>query len=924
MTLLLVIIQLFSHGPANPVSDPDSVISCHYKDVPFEVFCEAIRNETGIAVYYREDWIKGITVNIDADSIKVISAVEKAIEGKPLQVSAWHGSLVIMPGDKLPRDLPVFTEEQTMAGSSAGEITALTQSEERYLIGRQADVTQTVVVGAKNPAGNGSKVTILGRITDQHTGEPVIGATMYLEELKSGTATDQNGYLSMVLKPGNYTAVFEFMGMEKKKYLLNVLSEGEFDIEMKKSVIQMKEVVIYGDRQMNIQLKEPGLEKITTKTIKEIPMLMGERDILRVSEMLPGIVTVGEGSAGLNVRGGNFDQNAFYINRIPVYSTSHLFGFFPAFNADIIKDFSIYKGYIPARYGGRLSSVFNIIGRQGNRKRFMARGGISPVAANLVVECPLKKDVSSIIVSGRYLYSDWILGQIDDPLIRTSSAGFMDFSASLNYDFKKSQLSLFAYYSHDDFKLSDLNSYNYSNSGASLLYSYNFSTAFRGEFALAASQYSFSTIDQQEISSAYKHAFRIGDYEATADFKLEKNEKNAFEFGAGLIFYHLDRGNVEPYGSESLRLPTELGIEQGIESALYISDEYKLLPWMTLSAGVRFMLFNPVGPSTVYTYAAGGPKDPRYIEDTLSYGSGQAIKWYFEPELRAAVNFRTDENGSVKIAFNQMHQNLFMLNNTVALSPNTQWKLADYHIKPSNANQFSAGIFRTFPGLGWETSLEMYYKDIRNATEFKDGADFLASPQVETSVLQGNQDAYGIELLFRRTGRKLEGWLAYTWSRSLVKVDGEQAWEQINSGKVYPSNYDIPHVINSVIIYHFSRRVSASSLITYQTGKPVTCPESIYYINGIPYLDYSERNTYRIPDYFRLDLSLTIEGNLRRKKFLHNSLTFSLYNVTGRENPYSVYFKVESGKIKGYQYSVIGVPIFTVTWLFKLGNYASD
>jgi len=892
--------------------------------MPFAVFCDSLQNRSRVKVYYHEEWMNGVVVNLDADGISVKSAVEKAVEGTELQVSEWHGGLVLLKGTRLQQNLPVFLEEQVSLESAAGQETSLTQSEERYIIGRQADVTQTLVIGSKSVSGGPPTVTILGRVTDQQSGEPVIGATMYLEEIKSGTATDQNGYLTMVLKPGNYTAVFEFMGMEKKKYQLSVLSAGEFGVEMKKSVIQMKEVVIYGDRQMDIQMKEPGLEKITTKNIKEIPMLVGERDILRVSQMLPGIVTVGEGSAGLNVRGGNFDQNAFYINRVPVYSTSHLFGFFPAFNADIIKDFSIYKGYVPARYGGRLSSVFSIIARQGNRKRFTARGSLSPVAANLTVEGPLKKDKSSIILSGRYLYSDWILGQIKDPLIRNSEAGFMDFSASLNYDFKKGQLSAFAYYSHDKFKLSDLSSYTYANDGASLLYSHNFSTSFRGEFALTASRYAFSTIDQQQASSAYQQAFSIGDYEATIDFKKEINAKNSLEFGGGVVLYRLDRGTIEPYGTGSLRLPVALGQEQGIESALYISDEYAVLPWLTLSAGIRLMLFNPLGPSTVYLYAPDGPMDLRYVTDTLYYDPGQAIKSYFEPEIRASVNIRTDENGSVKVAFNQMHQNLFMLSNTIALSPNTQWKLADYHIRPAGSNQISAGIFRTFPGLGWEASMEMYYKKIDHATEFKDGADFLSTPYVETTVLQGDQDAYGIEFLFRRNGRRLEGWLSYTWSRSLVKVDGNQPWDQINSGKIYPSNYDIPHVINSVIIYHFSRRISASTLITYQTGKPVTYPVSVYYINGTPYVDYSDRNAYRIPDYFRIDLSLTIEGNLRKKKFLHNSLNFSLYNVTGRENPYSVYFNVEDGVIKGYQYSVIGVPIFTITWLFKLGNYASD
>jgi hypothetical protein len=285
---------------------------------------------------------------------------------------------------------------------------------------------------------------------------------------------------------------------------------------------------------------------------------------------------------------------------------------------------------------------------------------------------------------------------------------------------------------------------------------------------------------------------------------------------------------------------------------------------------------------------------------------------------------QTDENGTVKVAFNQMHQNLFLLNNTIALSPNSQWKLADYHIQPARSRLASAGIFRTFPRSGWETSLEVFYKHTINSPEFIDGADFLENPLVETLVLPGNQNAYGLEVLLRRSGRKLEGWLAYTYSRSIMKVDGDQDWMQINDGKSYPANYDIPHVVNAVINYHFSRRITFSTVLAYQTGKPVTYPTSVYYINGVQYVDYSERNAYRIPDYFRIDASLTIEGNLKRKKLLHSSVVAGVYNLTGRDNPYSVFFTTENGKINSYQYTVIGVPIFTVTWLFKFGNYATE
>jgi hypothetical protein len=829
-----------------------------------------------------------------------------------------------MRGEMLPERLPGFEIQQLRSDSSAPGTRALTQSEERYLTGRKADAMQTLRVGKKGLAGSRSRVTIRGRITEQQTGEVLIGATMYLAETNAGAATDQNGFLTLVVRPGSYTAVIAFMGMETKKYFLEVLSDGEFSIELKKSAIEMNEVVVFGDRQMNFRFKAPGLEKISVKEIKEIPMMMGERDILKVSEMMPGIVTVGEGAAGLNVRGGNYDQNAFYINRIPIYNTSHLFGFFPVFNADIVKDFSVYKGHIPAQYGGQLSSVFNIIGRQGNRKHFTAHGGISPIAANISVEGPLKKDTSSFLISARYLYSDWILNQIKDPLIHTSKAGFNDLSAAWNYDFRKSQLSLFVYHSQDRFSLSDLNAYKYSNNGASINLSHNFSTSLRAAFSLTGSQYAFNTIDQQEPPLAYQHAYLIGDYRVDADFTLDLTSRNTLQYGAGITLYKLNRGTVVPYGEKSLRIPVELGKEQGIESALYLSDSYDVLPWMNISAGLRFTLFNPLGPKTVYTYNPGGPRDLRYINDTLHFGSGQAIKWYFEPDIRLAVIMRTDASGTVKVAYNQMHQNLFVLNNTIALAPNSQWKLADYYIPPARSNQVSAGVFRTLPFKGWEASLEFYYKRTANYPEFIDGADFIGNPLTETAILPGNQDAYGLEFLLRHNGPKLEGWLSYTYSRSIVKVNGDNPWDRINNGLAYPANYDIPHVLNTVIIYHLSRRVTTSGVITYQTGRPVTYPVSIYYVSGIPYVDYSDRNEYRIPDYFRLDLSLTVEGNLRKNKFLHSSFIFNLYNVTGRQNPYSVYFKLENGKIKSYQYSVIGVPVFTITWLFKLGNYASD
>lgn len=923
MKNLLTGILFFLFTASLSAQQPDKITAFHVKDISFARFCNLVTDQTSVKVFYQEKWLYLLHVNLDMENTTALAAVAEVIKGTGLEVSAWHGNLVVMPGEKLLATLPTYETMDILSKSDTGA-KVITASEERYMTGRNADVVQILKIGQKGGRVSGVKAKIMGRILDEETGEPIFSATIYIAEIQTGAASDINGFVSLNLKTGNYSASFQYMGYQNKKYQLEVLSDGDFSVSLKKSVIQMKEIEIYGDRQMSNRAKDPGLDKMSIKAIKELPMMMGERDILKVTTTLPGIVSVGEGAAGINVRGGGSDQNAFYINKIPIYNTSHLFGFFPSFNADIIKDFSIYKGFIPAQYGGHLSSVLNIVSRQGNRKQFTARGGINPVTANLAVEGPLKKNFSSYLLSARASYSDWILKKINDPVISSSSAAFNDLTGSINYDFKKTQLSAFAYHSFDRFSLSDQNDYSYTNNGVSATVSHNFGLALRGEFSVIGSQYSFTTNDKQEEMKAYTHAYKMEHYEFRGDFKHSLGDKNSLEYGVGMILYKLNRGTVLPYGEKSLRKPVELGSEQSHEASVYLSDSYDILPWINLTLGGRYALYTPIGPKTVYEYAAGGPMETKNIIDSLSFNRNKPICKYKQPDLRIALNFKTDADGSIKLAFNQMHQNLFMLSTTTSIAPNTQWKLADYHLQPSKSNQYSAGVFRTLSKWGIETSVEVFYKQTTNYPEFKDGANFLENVQVETAVLQGNQEAYGIELFVKRSMRKLEGWVSYTYSRSIIKVDGGSDWNQINNGLAYPANYDIPHSLNVVLNYHITRRLTFASIFTYQTGKPVTYPVSVYFINGLPVLDYSKRNEYRIPDYVRADFSVTIEGNLKKQKFMHSSFIFSAYNAFGRSNPYSVYYKTEDGIIRSFMYSVIGVPIFTATWLFKLGNYVSE
>jgi hypothetical protein len=920
---LLLIILLYLVCPLQG-QGPEKVIACHLKSAQFTELCDEIFRQTGVNIFFHKEWVDSLNVTLDSDSISVISAVKQIIEGSGLQVSLWHNDIVILPGVKLLTELPSYEQMAKTNVTSGQKEQLITESEERYITGRKPGVTQTIIIGQSGTNIGNARAKVLGRVLDEETGEPMIFVSIYITETKSGAVTDLNGFFTITLAPGNYNAQIEYLGYEMEKYMLEVLSDGNFIVNMKKTAILMQEIVVTGERQAGIRTKDPGLDQMSIKIIKELPMMMGERDILKVSGTLPGIVSAGDGGAGLNVRGSGSDQNAFYINRIPIYNTSHMFGFFPAFNSDIIKDFSIYKGHIPAQFGGKLASVFNITTRQGNRKNYTARGSVSPIAGNIVFEGPLKKDTSSFLFSARSTYSDWLLSKIKDTTISASSANFNDFSGGVNWDIQKTQVSLFVYNSNDRFRLSKINRYNYSNTGASLIFGHNYNNSLRGEYAFIGSQYAFSTVNIQIIPTAYQHSYKMYHYETRASFKHMVNDKHSLEYGAGVVLLKLNRGNVLPYGYQSIRSEVALGNEKGVESSVFLSDSYDIKTWINLTLGLRYTMFTPLGPTTTYGYSPGAPIDLRYINDTLIFRKNKVIHWYHEPDLRAALNIETDENGSVKLAFNQMHQNLFMLSTTTSLAPSTQWKLADYHLLPSKSNQVSLGVFRTLPEKGLEGSVEVYYKRTSNYPEFKDGADFLDNPNVETEVLQGKQKAYGIEFYLKRSRRKLEGWLSYTYSRSLIQVNGEHSWNRINNGEAFPANYDIPNSLNVVLNYYLTRRIIFSSIFTYQTGKPITYPESVYFINGAPYLDYSKRNAYHIPDYLRADFSLTIEGSLKKNKLIHSSLSLNLYNAAGRQNPYSVYFKTVNGRIKSYQYSVIGVPIFTASWLFKFGNYATE
>jgi hypothetical protein len=409
-----------------------------------------------------------------------------------------------------------------------------------------------------------------------------------------------------------------------------------------------------------------------------------------------------------------------------------------------------------------------------------------------------------------------------------------------------------------------------------------------------------------------------------ADFLKLASDKHRIEFGVSGILYDLDRGDILPYGVESSRIPIALGKERGIEGAIYASDEIRLLPRLSMLLGLRYSLYGQLGPEVIQEYEEGLPRNTYTMLGTSSYESGELVQSYSGFEPRAALNYELGRSTSVKASYNRLRQYIFLLSSTFAIAPNDQWKLTDYHISPPVSDQVSLGFYQDFKSAGFNFSLEVYKKWINNVVEYKDGADFISSEPIETQVLQGFQDARGIEVMLKKSSNRLTGWMSYTYSRSTMLINGKYAEDRVNGGMKYPSNFDRPNSFNLVSNYRLSRRLSVSSNVVYSTGRPATVPIAAYYSENQQYLLYSSRNKYRIPDYFRIDLSVNLEGNLKFKKLAHSFWMLNIYNLTGRSNAYSLFYEGKDGQIKGYKLSIFAQPIVTLSWNFKFGNYNSD
>ena len=903
-------------------------ISGDFKDLPFDAFTREVESQIPVKFVYRKAWTRDLRITASGDNMDLYKILSDHLTGKDLFFYFSSDNRVFITRDHpLVTELPDYTGVSETADKSHDSLDYLdlTEAERLYIEGRRKGTIKTISIGDAADHISGQGVVLNGHIRDSETGEALVGATIFIQELSRGFITDINGYFSISVPPGTYIFRFNCLGMQELQYKLEIHSNGVLDIEMSKRLYPIDEITVKSSEYHNVRGLQMGFTQISIKNIKEIPVVLGEKDVLKVVQMLPGVQNTGEGSAGINVRGSAADQNMFFLNKIPVYNTSHLFGFFSAFNPDIIRDFSFYKSNLPARYGGRLASVIDITARQGNNKNFTARGGISPITAKIAIEGPIQRDKSSYVLSARSTYSNWILKRIKDPDIRNSNARFYDLATGINYKLNDRNLvKVFGYFSHDRFRLASTENFEYANAGASLDWWHQASAVLNFNTSLAMSQYQFSHQNNSLPLEAYQHDYQIKHYELKSDFTWIPGYKHKVMYGGNAIYYDIDRGKIGPLGEESSRKPVNLGRENAVEAGLHISDQVELTERLSLYGGLRYSFYAYLGPQTVYKYAPDNPVGPEFIVDSSHYSGHEIIRFYSGPEIRAAATYLTGLNNSVKFSYNKTRQYLYMLSNTIALSPTDQWKLADYHIRPQSADQVSIGYYQDFNRKFLNFSAEVYYKKVKDIVDYKDGADFISAPQIETEVLQGKQRAYGVEIMMKKNAGKLSGWLSFTYARSLIRVDGDNYWEQINQGNWYPANYDIPLSVNGVMNLRANRRLSISSNIVYHSGRPITYPVTMFELDGKRYISYSGRNEYHIPDYFRVDFSINLEGNLKARKLGHSYWMLNVYNLTGRKNAYSVFFKNEDGKINGYKMSIFSQPIITLSWNFKLGNYASD
>lgn len=907
----------------------DSTVPIYLKkqNTNWESLLNEMETKHNIRFFLQVDSIPNAQITVKTDSAPLLQTLQESFEKHGIKVSAdKHGNYFLFRDFSLQPNISEIFTKQTGPPKSTNLVTGDSlnngQADNGYLKTYTEFIAEHLIVGKSGAANKNTKVKLSGKITDAGNGTAVPQARLFIPELNKNVIADVSGNYETEIPPGNYTFVVSSLGMYEKSVKITVLSGGVANIKMQMQTFMLDEAVVTGTRNENIKTTAMGYERMTQAAIRELPSIMGEKDVVKTVLLMPGVQSVGEISSGFNVRGSPSDQNMFYINDLPIYNSSHLFGLFTTFNADAIGEFKFYKNNIPIEYGGQLSSIFDIDVKKGNNKDFSARGGIGPTSGRVLVEGPFAKNKSSYLVSLRSSYSDWLLKQVDNLDVKNSAASFQD--ALMDFSFQpndSNKIDLFFYGSHDYADLAFGIENEYSNLGTNLKWNHKFNQRLSGEVNFAKSRYAYQEANREVEYLANKHSFDLDHNELKLTVSYNPGMGHQLQFGLNSKLIKLNYGDFLPLNAESAIEALEFEAEQSLNHGFFVGDTWEVSPRFTVGAGIRASLYSYLGPKTVFSYAQNLPIKMSNIIDTTVYSKNSTINRYNNLDFNISARFEVISGLSLKASFSQLHQYTFMLSNTVSVSPISKWKLSGPHLKPMKGTQASFGVYKNLMNGMIETSVEVYLKQVDNLVEYKDGADFVTNQIPETNIIQGDLESYGVELMVRKKAGKLNGWINYTYSKAEVTAMDPITGEMNNRGFSYPANYDRPHAANLTLSYKLTKRLSVSTNVVYSTGRPITYPSSVYYLNDIKLTGFSMRNAYRLPDYFRTDLSLNLEGNLKKYKFAHGSWSLSFYNLTGRKNPYAMVFQNVDGEVKGYKISILGTVIPSLNYNLKFGNY---
>lgn len=898
----MLLFVLFSYSQNN--------ISVSFKDSNLKEVINTLENKTNLKFYYIDSWLDDKKITKDYNDASLTSILEDILKESSINFTLFENKVIFTNNTVIYTQMPKgFFKTEENAIVSKNEAVFYNEYENKNL----------ATIGKQDKNTNAKEFTISGIVLSENTGAPIQGLAIIVNKLSKNTTTNSKGRFSLVLPIGKNTVEARLLGYQGLVKEILVYGDGFIKLSVPESAETLGEVFLESTANDNIKEAVVGVTKIDIEGLKTVPVVLGERDILKVATTLPGVSTAGEGSAGFNVRGGRSDQNLFLLDDAVMYNPSHFLGFFSAVNPFATGSLDIYKASIPAEFGGRLSSVFDIKSKEPNYEKFSGEGAIGPITGSLSIQTPIKKDKIAITAAVRATYSDWILRSLDEETLKNSQASFYDGLIKYNHKIdENNDFQATGYYSKDKFSITSDSTFNYSNAMASLKWNHTFKNdKHKSEIIAVNTQYKYGVDYEAQSNNNFNFDFKINETQLKLNLKYLHNEKHKFDYGISTKLYQVEPGNISPSGNQSIIVPISINKEKGLESAIYISDLYEINDKLALNVGLRYSRFAALGPGTQNVYEEGQPRGESTITGVNTYSNNESIKSYGGLEYRASLRYLLTPTLSFKASYNKTLQYLHLLSNNTTISPTDTWKLSDLNTKPQRANQYSIGFYKNFEDKDIEISLEGYYKKMYDILDYKIGAELILNETLEQELLQGEGKAYGVELLIKKKKGPLNGWIGYSYSRAKLKLNSDIPQEQVNNGEYFPANYDKPHDFSLVANYRITKRYSFSTNFLYQTGRPITYPIGKYIFANSEQVLYSDRNQFRIPDYFRLDVGFNIEASHKKDKLAHSFWNISVYNLLGRNNPYSVFFENNDGKIQAFKTSIFAIPVPTITYNFK-------